>query len=156
MNKNKEKPKLDGLNSIDNKKMSINRKIVNNYLTTTQKKKTYQGRFIDHESSSLNTHNNINNTKNKKINDKIEVLNIYNTIQNKNNENTNPIKFKLNKKNMIRKTKINSMQINNKNEFLSSFNLTKEKIPGANIELDIINLEGNIAKYKKIYKKIYE
>ena len=149
MNKNKEKPKLDGLNSIDNKKMSINRTMVNNYLTTTQKKKTYQGRFIDHESSSLNTHNNITNTKNKKINDKIEVLNIYNTIQNKNNANTNPIKFKLNKKSMIRKTKINSMQINNKNEFLSSFNLTKEKIPGTNIELDIINLEDNIAKYKK-------
>ena len=60
MNKNKEKPKLEGMDSIDNKKISINRKIVNNYLTTTQKKKTYQGRFNDYESSSLNTLNNIN------------------------------------------------------------------------------------------------
>ena len=147
MNKNKEKPKLEGMDSIDNKKISINRKIVNNYLTTTQKKKTYQGRFNEYESSSLNTLNNINNNKNKKNNDKnIEVVNIYNTIQN--NNNTNPIKFKLEKKNMIRKNKTNSLQINNKNEFLSSFNLTKEKI-GANIEIDIINIEENIFKYKK-------
>ena len=150
MNKNKEKLKLDGVNSIDNKKVSINRKIVNNYLATTNKKKTYQGRFNEHESSSLNTFN--NNTKNKKINDNIEVLNIYNTfntIQNKNNASSNPIKFKLDKKSMIRKTKTNSLQINNKNEFLSSFNITKEKIPGKNIELDIINIEDNIVKYKK-------
>ena len=47
INKNNEKPKLDIIGSIDNKKLSINRKIVN-YLTTTQKKK------IDYESSSLN------------------------------------------------------------------------------------------------------
>ena len=160
MNKNKEKLKIEGVESIDNKKLSINRKIVNNYLTTTQKKKTYQGRFHDQESSSLNTFNNNNNTKiNKKYNDpseKIEVLNIYNTLQNKNNNNNpNPIKFKLDKKNMIKKTKTNSLQINNKNEFLSSFNLTKEKIPGTNIEIDIINIEDNIVKYhKKSIKKV--
>ena len=155
INKNNEKPKLDIIDSIDNRKLSINRKIVNNYLTTTQKKKTYQGKFTDYESSSLNTCNNINNnTKNNgKYNDvisqKIEVLNIYNTIQNNKN---NPIKFKLDKKNMIRKTKINSMQINNKNEFLSSFNLTKEKnqgTNGTNIELDIINIDDNIINYHK-------
>ena len=28
----------------------------------------------------------------------------------------------------------------NKKEFLSSFHLTKEKIPGTNIEIDIINM----------------
>jgi len=161
MNKNKEKPKLEGLESIDIKKMSINRKIVNNYLTTTQKKKSYQGRFQGQESTYLNTYsnnnNNSNNNTNKKYNDiseKIEVLNIYNTIQNKNN----PIKFKLNKKNIIRKTKTNSIQINNKKEFLSSFHLTKEKIPGTNIEIDIINIEdnnnnNNIKYHKKSIKK---
>ena len=162
MNKNKEKPKLEGLESIDIKKMSINRKIVNNYLTTTQKKKSYQGRFQGQESTYLNTYsnnnNNTNNNTNKKYNDiseKIEVLNIYNTIQNKNN----PIKFKLNKKNIIRKTKTNSVQINNKKEFLSSFHLTKEKIPGTNIEIDIINIEdnnnnnNNIKYHKKSIKK---
>ena len=160
INKNKEKPKLEVIESLDNKKMSINRKIVNNYLTTTNKKKTYQGKFTGAESSSLNTYNNfnnnINNTKNnnKKHNDiseKIEVLNIYNTIQNKNN----PIKFKLDKKNMIRKTKTNSVQINNKKEFLSSFNLQKEKLPGTNIEIDIINIENNLVKYNKNSKKIF-
>ena len=147
MNKNKEKPKLDGLESIDIKKMSINRKIVNNYLTT-QKKKSYQGKFQGQESACLTTNNN-DNKKYNDISDKIEVLNIYNTIQNKNN----PIKFKLDKKNMIRKIKTNSVQIN-KNEFLSSFNLTKEKIPGTNIEIDIINIEDNFVKYhKKSIKK---
>ena len=146
MNKNKEKPKLDGLETIDIKKMSINRKIVNNYLTT-QKKKSYQGKFQG-QNACLNTNNNANKNYND-ISDKIEVLNIYNTIQNKNN----PIKFKLDKKNMIRKIKTNSVQIN-KNEFLSSFNLTKEKIPGTNIEIDIINIEDNFIKYhKKSIKK---
>ena len=86
------------------------------------------------------------------ISEKIEVLNIYNTIQNKNN----PIKFKLDKKNMIRKTKTNSVQINNKKEFLSSFNLQKEKLPGTNIEIDIINIENNnLVKYNKNSKKIF-
>ena len=159
INKNKEKPKLEVIESLDNKKMSINRKIVNNYLTTTNKKKTYQGKFTAHENSSLNTYNNFNNNinntkKNKKpidISEKIEVLNIYNTIQNKNN----PIKFKLNKKNMIRKTKTNSVQINNKKEFLSSFNLQKEKLPGTNIKIDIINIENNLVKYNKNPKKIF-
>ena len=149
MHKNKEKPKIDGIDSIDIKKMSINRKIVNNYLTT-QKKKSYQGRFQGQENVCLNTNNNANKKYND-ISDKIEVLNIYNTIQNKNN----PIKFKLDKKNMIRKIKTNSVQINNNNEFLSSFNLTKEKIPGTNIEIDIINIEDNFVKYhKKSIKKL--
>ena len=150
MKKNKEKPKLEGVESIDNKKMSINRKIVNNYLTT-QKKKTYQGRFHNNDVSSINTYGKNNNTNNKKHNEleKIEVLNIYNTIQSKNN----PIKSKLDKKNMIKKNKTNSLQINNKNEFLSSFNLNREKIPGTNIEIDVINIEDNIIKYKKSLKK---
>ena len=56
---------------------------------------------------------------------------------------------------MIRKIKTNSVQINNNNEFLSSFNLTKEKIPGTNIEIDIINIEDNFVKYhKKSIKKL--
>ena len=156
MNKNiKEKPKIEGVESIDQKKISINRKIVNNYLTTTQKKKTYQGRFRANENSSLNTFNNNNNRKNNENKntkpEKIEVLNICNSLEAKNN----PIKFKLDKKNMIRKIKTNSLQINNKNQFLSSFNLTKEKIPGTNIELDIINIEDNIFKHhKKSIKKL--
>ena len=146
MKKNKEKPKLEGVESIDNKKISINRKIVNNYLTT-QKKKTYQGRFHNNEGSSINTYINNNNTINKKYNelDNFEVLNIYNPMQSKNN----PIKSKLDKKNMIKKIKINSLQINNKNELLSSFNLAREKIPGTNIEIDIINIDDNIFKCKK-------
>ena len=157
INKKKEKPKLEVVESLDNKKMSINRKIVNNYLTTTNKKKTYQGKFTGHESTSLNTYNNLNNNfnnmkNNKKPNDiseKIEVLNIYNTIQNKNN----PIKFKLDKKDMIRKTKTNSVQIDNKKEFLSSFNLQKEKLPETNIEIDVLSIENNLVKYNKNSKK---
>ena len=119
---------------------------MNNYLTT-QKKKTYQGRFHNNEGSSINTYINNNNTINKKYNelDNFEVLNIYNPMQSKNN----PIKSKLDKKNMIKKIKINSLQINNKNELLSSFNLAREKIPGTNIEIDIINIDDNIFKYKK-------
>ena len=154
INKNiKEKPKLEGVESIDQKKISINRKIVNNYLTTTQKKKTYQGRFRANENSSLNTftNNKKNNENNNVKSEKIEVLNICNSLEAKNN----PIKFKLDKKNMIRKIKTNSLQINNKNQFLSSFNLAKEKIPGTNIELDIINIEDNIFKHhKKSIKKL--
>ena len=153
MNKNiKEKPKLEGVESIDQKKISINKKIVNNYLTTTQKKKTYQGRFRPNENSSLNTfNNNKHNENNIPKSEKIEVLNICNSLEAKNN----PIKFKLDKKNMIRKIKTNSLQINNKNQFLSSFNLTKEKIPGTNIELDIINIEDNLFKHhKKSIKKL--
>ena len=155
MNKNiKEKPKIEGVESIDQKKISINRKIVNNYLTTTQKKKTYQGRFRANENSSLNTFNN-NNRKNNENNntksEKIEVLNICNSLEEKNN----PLKFKLDKKNMIRKIKTNSLQINDKNQFLSSFNLAKEKISGTNIELDIISIEDNIFKHhKKSIKKL--
>ena len=148
MNKNKEKFKIDIIGSIDNKKLSINRKIVNNYLATTQKKRINQGKFNDYKSSSLNTYNNINNNKkcNNDISEKIEVLNIYNTIQNNKND---PIKSKLDKKNLIRNAKVNSIQANNKNEFLSSFNLTKEKIPRNNINIDIININDNIIKYQK-------
>ena len=155
LKKNKDKPKLEGTESIDTKKISINRKIVNNYFTTTQKKKQYLGRFQTQEGSSLNPYNNNINSANKKNNndfsDKIEVLNILNTIQNKNNA----IKFKLDKKNMMRKNKTNSLKINNKNEFLNSFNITKDKLTGTNIEIDIINIEeNNIAKYhKKSIKK---
>ena len=152
MNKNlKEKSKIEGVDSIDQKKISINRKIVNNYLTTTQKKKTYQGLFRANENSSLNTFNNNKKNNENKIakSEKIEVLNVCNSLEEKNN----PLKCKLDKKNMIRKIKTNSLQINNKNQFLSSFNLTKEKIPGTNIELDIINIEDNILKHHKKSKK---
>ena len=56
---------------------------------------------------------------------------------------------------MMRKNKTNSLKINNKNEFLNSFNITKDKLTGTNIEIDIINIEeNNIAKYhKKSIKK---
>lgn len=38
MNKNiKDKPKIEGVDSIDKKTLSINRKIVKNFLTTTKK-----------------------------------------------------------------------------------------------------------------------
>ena len=148
--------KLDAAHdAIDTKKISLNRKMVNNYFTT-QKKKGYLGRFQTNEGSSVNTYNhNINSTNKKSKNDfsdKIEMLNIYNTIQNKNN----PIKFKLDKKNMMRKNKTNSLQINNKNEFLNSFNLPKDKITSTNIEIDIINInENNIVRYNKKSIKKY-
>ena len=155
LKKNKDKLKLEGTESIDTKKISLNRKMVNNYFTT-QKKKGYLGRFQTNEGSSVNTYNhNINSTNKKSKNDfsdKIEMLNIYNTIQNKNN----PIKFKLDKKNMMRKNKTNSLQINNKNEFLNSFNLPKDKITSTNIEIDIINInENNIVRYNKKSIKKY-
>ena len=68
----------------------------------------------------------------------------------------NPIKFKLDKKNMMRKNKTNSLQINNKNEFLNSFNLPKDKITSTNIEIDIINInENNIVRYNKKSIKKY-
>ena len=56
---------------------------------------------------------------------------------------------------MIRKAKTNSVQIDNKKEFLSSFNLQKEKLPGTNIEIDVINVENNLVKYNKNSKKIF-
>ena len=149
MKKNKEKVKLDGAEPIENKKMSVNRKIVNNYLTTTQKKKTYQEMFPAQDSLSLNTYvkKKTDVKKSNNTTEKIEILNIYNTIQSK-NKNSNPIKFKLDKKHVIKKIKTNSLQINNKNEFLSSFNLNKDKIPST-IEIDIINVEDNYSNCHK-------
>ena len=153
MNKNiKDKPKIEGVESIDKKPMSINRKIVKNFLTTTKKRKTYQGKFQALENSSLNTFNVNHSKKTDNINapSKMEVLNLCNTINTKNN----PIKFKLDKKNLLKKTKTNSLQINDNNQFLSSFNLTKDKIPCSNNELDIINIEDKIVKYhKKLVRK---
>ena len=152
MNKNiKDKPKIEGVDSIDKKSLSINRKIVKNFLTTTKKRKTYQGKFQALENSSLNTFNVNHSKKNDNLNapSKIEMLNLCNTINTKNN----PIKFKLDKKNFLKKTKTNSLQIND-NQFLSSFNLTKDKIPCSNNEIDIINIEDNIVKYhKKLIRK---
>ena len=149
LKKNKEKPKMEGCESIDNKKISLNRKIVNNYFATTQKKKKPFGRFQTQYGTSLNTITNDINITNKKSNNdftkKIEPLNIYNTIQNENN----PIKFKLDKKKIIIKNKTNSLQLNNKNEFLNSFNFAKEKISGTNIETDITGVDENKINYKK-------
>ena len=150
VNKNhKEIPKLEGVESIDKKKLSINRLKVNNYLTTTQKKKTFQGRFHVKENS---VSNNIiskakleENMNNNTTNEKMELLNICNTVENKNE----PKRIKLNKKNINKKKKTNSLQINNKNEFLSSFNFPKDKIIGNNIDIDVINIEGNRIKYRK-------
>ena len=126
--------------------MGSNRKIVNNYLTATQKKKTFQGRFHIHENSVSNNNNNIN------TNDKIDFINICNTIESKNN----PIKFKLNKKELIKKkAKTNSLQINDKNEFLYSFNAPKEKLDKKEHDLDLMNIEEKIIKYnKKSLKKL--
>ena len=152
MNKNmKDMPKLEGVESVDKKKLSINRKIVNNYLTATQKKKTFQGRFHVHENSESNTfsnkqiaESNINNNINN--NDKIDFINICNSLEHKNN----PIKFKLNKKELLKKkVKTNSLQINDKNEFLSSFNLPKEKAHKKDLELDLMNIEEKMVKYRK-------
>ena len=146
INKNvKDIPKLSGVESVDKKKLSINRKIVNNYLTATQKKKTFQGRFHIHE-NSVSNNNNIN------TNDKIDFINICNTIESKNN----PIKFKLNKKELIKKkAKTNSLQINDKNEFLYSFNAPKEKLDKKDHDLDLMNIEEKIIKYnKKSLKKL--
>ena len=150
LNKNmKNIPKLNGVESIDKKKLSINRKMVNNYLTSTQKKKTFQGRFLVHENSVSNTFSNkqINeNNNNINTNDKIDFINICNTIESKNN----PIKFKLNKKELLKKkAKTNSLQINDKNEFLSSFNLPKEKMHKKDLDLDIMNIEEKMVKYRK-------
>ena len=78
--------------------------------------------------------------------DKIEFINICNTVENKNN----PIKFKLYKKNILQNnSNINSLQIKNKNEFLSSFNSPKERMYRTNIGLDLINMDENIVKYQK-------
>ena len=149
--KSKEVPKLEGVESVDKKKLTINRKIVNNYLTATQKKKTFQGRFHIHENSeSINnfTHKQIVETNNININntEKMEFINVCNTMEN----NNNPIKFKLDQKNLIKKkAKTNSLQINNKNEFLSSFNLVKDKTPINTNEIDVINLDEKMVKYKK-------
>ena len=141
----KEIPKID---SVDKKKLTINRKIVNNYFTATQKKKTYQGRFHIKENSVSTNINNLNNNPN----DKMDFINICNIIENSNN----PIKFKLNKKMLLKKkAKTNSLQINDKNEFLSSFNLPKDKMQKANLDLDIINIDEKMVKYqKKSLKKL--
>jgi hypothetical protein len=154
--KSKEVPKLEGVESVDKKKLTINRNIVNNYLTATQKKKTFQGRFHIHENSEstnnfsskqfVDSNNIINN-----VNEKIEFINICNTFEN----NHNPIKFKLNQNLIKKKAKTNSLQINNKNEFLSSFNLTKDKAPINRNDLDIINLDEKLVKHnKKSLKKL--
>ena len=154
--KSKEVPKLEGVESVDKKKLTINRNIVNNYLTATQKKKTFQGRFHIHENSEstnnfsskqfVDSNNIINN-----VNEKIEFINICNTFEN----NHNPIKFKLNQNLIKKKAKTNSLQINNKNEFLSSFNLTKDKAPINRNDLEIINLGEKLVKHnKKSLKKL--
>ena len=154
--KSKEVPKLEGVESVDKKKLTINRNIVNNYLTATQKKKTFQPRFHIHENSEstnnfsskqfVDSNNIINN-----VNEKIEFINICNTFEN----NHNPIKFKLNQNLIKKKAKTNSLQINNKNEFLSSFNLTKDKAPINRNDLDIINLDEKLVKHnKKSLKKL--
>ena len=82
----------------------------------------------------------------------MDFINICNTIENSNN----PIKFKLNKKILLKKkAKTNSLQINDKNDFLSSFNLAKDKTQKTNLELDIINIDEKITKYqKKSLKKL--
>ena len=154
--KSKEVPKLEGVESVDKKKLTINRNIVNNYLTATQKKKTFQARFHIHENSEstnnfsskqfVDSNNIINN-----VSEKIEFINICNTFEN----NHNPIKFKLNQNLIKKKAKTNSLQINNKNEFLSSFNLTKDKAPINRNDLEIINLDEKLVKHnKKSLKKL--
>ena len=151
-NKNiKNIPQLEGVESVDRKRISINRKEVNNYFTSNQKKKTHQGKFHVHENTDINAlvskqYTEGNNTE------KIDFINICNTIEN----NSNPIKFKLNKKNLMKKkAKTNSVHINNKNEFLSSFNIPKDKITGNNFELGMVNIEEKMAKYQKSsFKKL--
>ena len=149
-NKNNKKLKEIGIDSVDKKKISINRKLVNNYFTATHKKKTFQGRFHINENIENNTFSNKQFIENSNINvnnnEKLDFINICNTIENK----SNPIKFKLNKKNLMKKkAKTNSLQINNKNEFLSSFNLPKDKMPGNHAALDILNIEDKMVKYRK-------
>jgi hypothetical protein len=94
----------------------------------------------------------VSNNNNINTNDKIDFINICNTIESKNN----PIKFKLNKKELIKKkAKTNSLQINDKNEFLYSFNAQKEKLDKKEHELDLMNIEEKIIKYnKKSLKKL--
>ena len=149
-NKNNKKLKEIGVESVDKKKISINRKAVNNYFTATHKKKTFQGRFHINENLESNTFSNKqfieNNNINLNNNEKLDFINICNTIENK----SNPVKFKLNKKNLMKKkAKTNSMQINNKNEFLSSFNSPKDKMPGNQVALDILNIDDKMVKYRK-------
>ena len=149
-NKNNKKLKEIGIDSVDKKKISINRKLVNNYFTATHEKKTFQGRFHINENIENNTFSNKQFIENSNINvnnnEKLDFINICNTIENK----SNPIKFKLNKKNLMKKkAKTNSLQINNKNEFLSSFNLPKDKMPGNHAALDILNIEDKMVKYRK-------
>ena len=131
----KEKLKIKSFGeSIDNTKISINRKIVNNYLTTTKKKKKFQGAFNVYESISLNnlSNNNRNYEISYNITDKNETLN---SIKN------NSIKFNLNNKRILHKPKTNSMQIKNKDYILSSINVVKERIQ---------NIENNIENKNKM------
>ena len=144
--------KLEDIDSIDKKRLIINRKTVNNYLTATHKKRTYQGKFKIHGKTESNNFNNKHFIENNKNTEKIEFLDICNTLENQNN----PIKFKLNKNSLMKKkAKTNSLQINNKEEFLASFNLPKDKMQENNIGFDILNIDEKMAKYqKKSYKRL--
>ena len=123
----------------DKTKTSINRKIINNYLTTNKKKKIYKRPFNTYENTSIN--NLSNHNKNNEVFSSIQDRTKQYTITNNSN------KIKINKKKIMHKSKTNSMQINNKNYILSSLNLTKEKIPlGIKIEIN----KNNNEKYTEI------
>jgi len=132
-NKNiKDKFKIKGINETNEKtKMSVNRKIVINYLKNNERKKINRRPFNTIESVSMN---NLSNNKNSEINYNISEKNKALSLLN------NPITFKINR-NIIHKEKTNSMQIKKKNYLLSSINITKEKIPRIKLELDLNNNE---------------
>ena len=133
----KDKLKIKSVNeTTDKTKMSVNRKIVINYLKNSERKKIYKRPFNTIESISIKNFSNNKNNEIHYIMEKNKTLSLLN----------NPITFKINR-NTMHKAKTNSMQINNKNYLYSSINFTKGKKLTTQLDSDKKNNE-------KIEKKI--
>ena len=152
----KKRKKLDILIGTESKKVS-NKPIFN---TKTQNKKNMEilntdgnaNYDIRHVNTNIYNHN-YNNTEHN--------TNMNNNANNRNQNEVNgfksdQIKTKLNKKIMSRKQKTNSLQINNKNNFFSSFNNNKIAKEINGVKRNNITNDNFINEHKKNYTQTIE
>ena len=129
---------IDNFNAKEKKISSFAQKEIKGVtIINTEKKKIISKGLYAHQ--KLNTNHNLSNKRSPEIcntegnenrntiyTSKTNYLVSSNTKDNLNNKTkSNQIKNKFNKQNLIRKQKTNSMHINNKNYFISSFNNNK-------------------------------
>lgn len=153
---------------LEKAKMSINRKMVHNYLITTEKKLSCSKAIYDnnitlsrtkqspdvnitytYSNNNTHTNSNINFNPNNVINNKTETLSLITPIHPK----TNPLKFKLDKKIGAKKNK--NISNSNKNTFLSSFNSNNKINSGfEDNQIKFVNLNKKESLYNKTLSNI--